>query len=113
MNYKSFQHLEYFEIKIFYLTIQLPIHFGRKDDLIGYCEFWCFWFLNLRLKHPNKNLKNLVSEAEAIIRQKSKFRTFIRNYTKHVNLIVDKNSKKFNTKEKLFNKLKKEFSTYK
>lgn len=56
----------------------------RKEDLEGYCLVWCLWFVSLRLKYPNTDLKELVQSAKSILKNDYTYRNFIRNYAKDI-----------------------------
>ena len=56
----------------------------RKEDLGGYCQIWCIWFISLRLKYPDANLKELVKETKKILKNQYTYRNFIRNYAKDI-----------------------------
>lgn len=107
MNDDSFQNLEL--KKIFGLYFDTNV---KKGDLEGYCAVWCLWYISLRLKYPDRNSKTLVNETETIIKKNTTFRRFIRNYSKHCYTITEKLKKKYNTKIKLFDLLKKKFTMY-
>ena len=107
MNHNSFQNLEL--KKIFGLYFDTNV---KKGDLVGYCAVWCLWYISLRLKYPDRNSKTLVNETETIIKKNTTFRRFIRNYSKHCYIITEKIKKKYNTKTKLFDLLKENFTMY-
>ena len=56
----------------------------RKEDLPGYCLVWCLWFVSLRLKYPDTDLKELVKSAKSILKNDYTYRNFIRNYAKDI-----------------------------
>ena len=56
----------------------------RKEDLSGYCQIWCIWFVSLRLKYPDTNLKELVKETKNILKTQYTYKNFIRNYAKDI-----------------------------
>jgi len=63
----------------------------RKDgDPSGFCTFWSVWYADRRLKHPEVPIKDLVAKLVEELNKKydkkanTEMRTFIRNYTEHV-----------------------------
>ena len=107
MNDDSFQSLELKKIFGYYFNTNV-----KKGDLEGYCAVWCLWYISLRLKYPDRKPKTLVNETETIIKKNTTFRRFIRNYSKHCYTMTEKLKKKYNTKKKLFDLLKENFTMY-
>lgn len=54
----------------------------RTDDPRGFCVVWGLWYLNMRLKYPDIEKKDLVDKALREMTNKKKgYRRFIRNYS--------------------------------
>jgi ankyrin repeat protein len=62
----------------------------KLGDPNGYCLAWCFWFIELKLENPDKDIKLLVKEAFTEIEKNdkldknTKFLDYIRNYSKKI-----------------------------
>jgi hypothetical protein len=60
----------------------------RKDgDPLGFCTFWSLWYADRRLRYPDMPIKDLMDKLMNGLKTQSKkqqLRTFIRNYTEHV-----------------------------
>jgi hypothetical protein len=73
------------------------LHFKslKKKDSDGYCHYWCIFFVNLIIKHPDIPIKNLVKKSMDIIRKasstkkstklrKTDYYRFINNYAQNL-----------------------------
>ena len=61
----------------------------KLGDPVGYCLAWCFWYLELRLKNPNIESKELVKFAFNDILQNhdkdsNQVLSYIRNYSQEL-----------------------------
>lgn len=73
----------------------------RKTDIVGYCHNWCIWFVSLRLKYPDADLKELIKKSHIILKTKYTYKNFIRNYSKD----IYKKNKKLLQKHKIWHKI--------
>ena len=69
-----------------------PQFFNSKEspclgDPIGFCQVWCFWFMNYRAKHNNTDARILIKNFLTQFNKKP-FKTFIRNYAEQVVLFM-------------------------
>ncbi len=52
----------------------------------GYCIAWCFWYLELRLMNPDKDIKKMITACIKYINKSNTYiKQFIRNYSNHLN----------------------------
>ena len=52
----------------------------------GFCASWILWYANLRFEYPKMKREELIKKGTQIIsKNKSSFRTFIRNYSEFIN----------------------------
>ena len=49
-----------------------------------HCQIWCLWFVSLRLKYPDADLKNLMNKTRHILKTEQQFIKFISNYNRFV-----------------------------
>lgn len=82
-----------------------PIPDNRKTDISGYCHNWCIWFISLRLKYPDTDLKELIKKSHTILKTQYTYKNFIRNYSKNIyennKTLLEKNN--LNIFKKIFN----------
>ena len=55
----------------------------RKNDYRGYCGMWSVWFIEMKLKNPNKSSKILLESSLKKMKGEN-YRKFIRNYKNHI-----------------------------
>lgn len=102
MKNKSFQSFEEEEI-------EKKISSLRTSDPGGFCGVWGIWFSNMRLKYPDLSTKDLIDKTEKILKSKTKFRNFIRNYSQYLikerKKLLNGTSLKYFTNKELSEKL--------
>ena len=56
----------------------------RETDPGGFCGSWAVWYVELVFKNKHLTRKELIKKTIKLIKDKSNFRNFIRNYSAHL-----------------------------
>lgn len=91
-NYKYYSPFQYCPIIGFQKKEENNIQLKKGTAKInlgdpgGFCASWILWYANLRFEYPNLKREKLIEKGKKIIlKNKSSFRTFIRNYSEFIN----------------------------